>query len=369
MRGILVLEASNKIDLGKIVEMIDVGLVGFGLAGRYFHAPRISAGPGLRLAAILQRSGTEAALLYPNTRIIRTIEEMLSMEQIRLIVIATPNETHVPLARLCLMAGRDVVVDKPFAPTLAESEELVKLAAEKNRLLAVYPNRRWDADFQAIHKLVSEGALGRITLFETNYDRYRPRLKQNAWRERSGPGSGIFFDIGPHLIDQALQLFGTPEALYADLRIERDAGVVVDSFDVVMHYPHGLRAVLRSSIMAVVPRPRFILHGTRGSFRKELIDPLESMLRSGKVPEGESWNVEPEGNWGVATFAKGEQLVQERIPSKGDWRTFYAGVRDAMLGVAPPPVTSQQMLDVMRAIEIAQESSRLRRMLPWPAQK
>ena len=346
--------------------MIDVGLIGFGLAGHYFHAPIIAAVPGLRLAAILQRSGTEAALLYPNTRIIRTIEEMLSMEQIRLIVIATPNETHVPLARLCLTAGRDVVVDKPFAPTLAESEELVKLAAEKNRLLAVYHNRRWDADFQAIHKLVSEGALGRITLFETNYDRYRPRLKANAWRERSGPGSGIFFDIGPHLIDQALQLFGTPEALYADLRIERDEGVVDDSFDVVMYYPQGLRAVLRSSIMAVVPRPRFILHGSRGSFRKELIDPLEGMLRRGELPEGESWNVEPESNWGLATFVRDEEVVQERIPSQGDWRSFYAGVRDAILGTAPPPVTTKQILDVMRAIELAQESSRLGKKLPWP---
>ena len=349
--------------------MIDVGLIGFGLAGRYFHAPIISAVPGLRVAGIAQRSGAEAALLYPDARILRSVDELLSMEQIRLVVVATPNDSHVPLTRLCLAAGRDVVVDKPFAPTLREAEALVKFAAEQNRLLTVYHNRRWDADFQAIHKLVLQGALGRMVLFETNYDRYRPDLKQNAWRESSGPGSGIFFDIGPHLIDQALRLFGTPEALHADLRIERDAGVVDDSFDVVMHYPHGLRAVLRSTIMAVVPRPRFILHGTRGSFRKELIDPLESMLRSGKVPEGESWNVEPENNWGVATFAKGEQLLQERIPSRGDWRAFYAGVRDAMLGAAPPPVTSQQMLDVMRAVELARESSRLRQTLPWPAQK
>lgn len=349
--------------------MIDVGLIGFGLAGRYFHAPIISAVPGLRLAAIVQRSGADAALLYPNARILRSVEELLSMQQIRLVVVATPNDTHVPLTQECLASGRDVVVDKPFAPTLQEARALVKFAAEKNRLLTVYHNRRWDADFQAIRKLVGKGALGRMVLFETNYDRYRPNLKQNAWRERSGPGSGIFFDIGPHLIDQALQLFGAPEALYADLRIERDAGVVDDSFDVVMHYPHGLRAVLRSSIMAVVSRPRFILHGARGSFRKDSIDPLESMLRSGKVPEGESWNVEQESNWGLATFLQGDQLIQERIPSRGDWRSFYAGVRDALLGVAPPLVTMQQMLDVMRAIELAQESNRQRRTLPWPAEK
>lgn len=347
--------------------MIDVGLIGFGLAGRCFHAPIISAVPGLRVAAILQRNGSEAALLYPHARMVRSVEELLSLEQIRLVVVATPNETHVPLTQLCLAAGRDVVVDKPFAPTLHEAEALVKFAAERKRLLTVYHNRRWDSDFQAIHKFVGQGALGRIVLFETNYDRYRPNLKANAWRERGGPGSGIFFDIGPHLIDQALQFFGAPEALYADLRIERDAGVVDDSFDVVMHYPHGLRAVLRSSIMAVVPRPRFILHGTRGSFRKELIDPLESMLRRGELPVGESWNVEPEENWGVATLVKGEQVVQERIPSQGDWRSFYAGVRDAMLGAGPLPVTSEQMLDVMRVIELAQESNRLRQTLPWVA--
>jgi scyllo-inositol 2-dehydrogenase (NADP+) len=346
--------------------MIDVGLIGFGLAGRFFHAPVISAVPGLRLAAILQRTGGEAALLYPNARVVRSMDELHSMEQIRLIVIATPNDTHAPLAQLCLEAGRDVVVDKPFATTLHEAEALVKFAAERKRLLTVYHNRRWDADFHAIHKLVSEGALGRMVLFETNYDRFRPNLKQNAWRERTGPGTGIFFDIGPHLIDQSLQLFGVPEALHADLRIERDSGVVDDSFDVVMYYPRGLRAVLRSSIMAVVSRPRFILNGTRGSFRKELIDPLESTLRRGEVPGGESWNIEPEENWGVATFGQGEQLVRQRIPSQGDWRTFYAGVRDAILGLAPPPVSSQEMLDVMRALELARESSRLRQTLPWP---
>ncbi|GAC1617621.1 MAG: oxidoreductase [Candidatus Acidiferrum sp.] len=347
--------------------MMDVGLIGFGLAGRYFHAPVISAVPGLRLAAIVQRSGSEAALIYPHARIVRNVDELLAMRQIRLIVIATPNDTHVPLAQLCLEAGRNVVVDKPFAPTFHEAEALVKFGSEQKRLLTVYHNRRWDADFQAIHKLVSQGALGRIVLFETNYDRFRPNLKQNAWRERIGPGAGIFFDIGPHLIDQALQLFGTPEALHAELRIERDSGVVDDSFDVVMHYPRGLRAALRSSIMAVVSRPRFLLNGTRGSFRKELIDPLESMLRRGELPDGESWNVEREENWGLATFVQGEQLVQQRIPSQGDWRTFYAGVRDAILGLAPPPVTSREMLDVMRAIELAQESSRLRQTLPWPA--
>jgi scyllo-inositol 2-dehydrogenase (NADP+) len=346
--------------------MIDVGLIGFGLAGRFFHAPVIRAVPGLRLAAILQRSGGEAAQVYPDVRTVRSVDEMLSIEQIRLIVIATPNETHVPLAQRCLAAGRDVIVDKPFTPTLHEAEALVKYAAERKRLLTVYQNRRWDGDFQAIRKLVAGGSLGRIVLFETNYDRFRPHLKQNAWRERPGPGSGIFLDLGPHLIDHAFQLFGVPEALTADLRIERDAGLVDDSFDIVLHYPRGLRAVLRSTMLATVPRPRFILHGTLGSFRKDHLEPLEPTLRRGEVPQGESWDLEPEENWGVATLVQAERLVRQPIPSHGDWRAYYAGVRDALLGLAPPPVSTQEMLDVMRALELAQESNRLRKTVPWP---
>src|SRR6266581_914834 len=171
--------------------MIEVGLVGFGLAGRAFHAPVIRAVPGLHLAAILQRSGTEATEKYPDVRIVRSLDELLSIPEIRLVVIATPNETHYPFARQCLAAGRDVVVDKPFTTTLEEAKLLVQLAKKTNRLLTVYQNRRYDGDFQAIRKLVVAGTLGRIVQFETTYDRYRPQLKHGAWREVERPGSGI----------------------------------------------------------------------------------------------------------------------------------------------------------------------------------
>src|SRR2546429_7800024 len=245
--------------------MIEVGLVGFGLAGRSFHAPVIRAVPGLHLAAIVQRSGTEAAEKYPDVQPVRSLDELLSIPEIRLVVIATPNETHYPFARQCLEAGRDVVVDKPFTTTLEEAVALVELAKKSKRFLTVYQNRRYDGDFQAIRQLVEAGALGRIVRFETAYDRYRPQLKPGAWREAARPGSGILFDIAPHLIDHAFVLFGLPEAVTADVRIERENAVADVAFDITLHYPNSMRAALRSSILAAGRRPRFVVIGTVGS--------------------------------------------------------------------------------------------------------
>ena len=187
--------------------MIEVGLIGYGLAGRAFHAPVIRAVPGMHLAAILQRTGNEAAEKYPDLRIVRSLDELLAIRGIRLTVIATPNDTHYSLARQCLEAGRDVVVDKPFTTTLEEARSLAELAKKAGRLITVYQNRRYDGDFQGIRKLVTDGTLGRIVRFETNYDRYRPQPKPGAWRETTRAGSGILFDIAPHLIDHALVLF------------------------------------------------------------------------------------------------------------------------------------------------------------------
>jgi scyllo-inositol 2-dehydrogenase (NADP+) len=345
--------------------MIDVGLIGFGLAGRAFHAPVIRAVPGLRLAAILQRSGTQAAEQYPDARIVRSVEELLSIESIRLVVIATPNDTHYPLARQCLAAGRDVVVDKPFTTTLAEAADLVQFAKQRGRLLTVYQNRRYDGDFQAIRQIVAGGALGRVVRFETNYDRFRPQVRPGAWREKSGPGTGILFDLGPHLIDHALLLFGLPEAITADVRMERDNAVTDDAFDILLHYPHSLRAVLRSTMLAASPRPRFVIHGTRGGFFKQSFDPQENNLRRGEIPKDAPWGAEPEEDWGVLTLYDGENPTQRRIPSGiGDYRDYYANVRDAILGKAKLAVTPEWTLDVMRILELARESSEKRCTIP-----
>jgi scyllo-inositol 2-dehydrogenase (NADP+) len=346
--------------------MIDVGLLGFGLAGSAFHAPVIRAVPGLHLAAIVQRNGDEAAEKYPDVRIVRSVDELLSMQEIRLVVIATPNETHYPFARRCLEAGRDVVVDKPFTTTLEEAISLVRLAKSANRLLTVYQNRRYDGDFQAIRQLVAAGTLGRIVRFETTYDRFRPHLKPGAWRETSRPGSGILFDIAPHLIDHALVLFGLPEAVTADVRAERENAVADDAFDITLHYPNGMRAVLRSSILAAAPRPRFVLLGTQGSFVKQSFDPQEMNLRRGYIPADKPWGYEPEENWGVLTVPAGDSFEQRRIPSATcDYRDYYSNVRDAILGRAPLAVTPEYALDVMRMLELARESSRKRCSIPW----
>jgi scyllo-inositol 2-dehydrogenase (NADP+) len=346
--------------------MIEVGLVGFGLAGRAFHAPVIRAVSGLHLAAILQRSGNEAAEKYPDVRIVRSLDELLVIRGIRLVVIATPNDTHYSLARQCLGAGRDVIVDKPFTTTLEEAKSLVQFAKDNGRLLTVYQNRRYDGDFQAIRKLVADGTLGRIVRFETNYDRFRPPLKPGAWRETSRAGSGILFDIAPHLIDHALVLFGLPEAVTADVRAEREHAVADDAFDIMFHYPRGVRAVLRSSILAAAPRPRFVLHGTQGSFVKQTFDPQENNLRRGYIPTDTAWGAEPEENWGVLTVPTADGFAQRRIPPANcDFRDYYANVRDALLGKAALAVTPEWALNVMRLLEMARESSRKRCTIPW----
>jgi predicted dehydrogenase len=346
--------------------VIEVGLIGFGLAGRAFHAPVIRAVPGLHLAAILQRSGNEAAEKYPDVPIVRSLDELLAIKEIRLVVIATPNDTHYEFARQCLETGRDVVVDKPFTTTLQEAISLVQLAKKTGRLLTVYQNRRYDGDFQAILKLVADGTLGRIVRFETTYDRFRPQLKPGAWRETRRAGSGILFDIAPHLIDHALMLFGLPEAVTADVRIERENAVADDAFDITLHYPKSLPAVLRSSILAAAPRPRFVLLGTHGSFVKQTFDPQEMNLRGGYIPSDSAWGAEPEENWGVLTVPSGDTFVERRIPSVTcDYRDYYANVRDTILGKAKLAVTPEWSLDVMRLILLARESSEQRRTLPW----
>jgi predicted dehydrogenase len=346
--------------------VIDVGVVGYGLAGRCFHAPVIHAVSGLRLAAILQRSGSSAASAYPETRIVRSLEELLSIETIRLIVIATPNESHFFYAKQCLEAGRDVVVDKPFTTTLEEARQLVALAERRGRLLTVYQNRRWDGDFLTVRQILASGELGRLIQFESYYDRFRPNPRLDAWREKPGPGSGVFFDLGPHLIDQALCLFGPPEFVEADIRIERDSGVTDDAFDLLLHYPKGMRASLHATMLAATPRPHYILRGACGSFVKEALDPQEALLRAGRAPGGSDWGADAEENWGTLTLSDGTTTTKRTIPTvRGDYRGFYENVRDAILGSASLTVTPQQAIHVMRILELARESSRTRSTLPW----
>jgi predicted dehydrogenase len=354
-------------DAGKIPSRaIHVGLVGFGLAGRAFHAPVVSRVAGLHLAAIVQRTGEQAAQAYPRARILRSFDELLAVPEIRLIVIASPNHTHYEFTRRALEAGRDVLVDKPFTTQLSEAVELVQLAINTGRLITVYQNRRYDGDFAAIRKIVAEGTLGRIVNFETHYDRYRPTLKHGVWREQVGPGNGLWFDIGPHLVDHALTLFGEPEAITADIRIVRDHAVADDSFDVTLHYSSGLRAALSSAILAAATRPRFVLQGTLGAFVKQSFDPQELGLRAGRIPARGPWGREPKKNWGVLTTPDGDGFKRQSIPGEAcDYRDFYKNLRDALRGRAELAVSPQWAVNVMKILELARESSARRCTIPY----
>jgi len=344
---------------------IGVAVIGFGLAGRVFHAPFVSAVPGLKLEAIVQRRGDEAAKAYPGARILRSVDEALSDNSIQLIVVGTPNETHFDLAKKALLAGKHVVIDKPFAANSAEARDLIKTASTNKLIVAPFHNRRWDGDFKTVRKLVDTGALGRLVTFESHFDRFRPLPREGTWKESTNDANGMLFDLGPHLVDQALALFGAPQAITASVRRDRDATEVEDAFDITLHYPR-LQAICRATMVAAEPAPRFLLHGTKGSFIKYGLDPQEPALVAGKTvpPVGDSreWLAEPEAAWGTLVIAPDPAnpgvLTRTKVKTElGDYRGFYANVRDAILGSAPLAVSSEDGYRVIRLLELARQSS------------
>jgi predicted dehydrogenase len=348
---------------------IRVAVIGFGLAGQVFHAPFVSAVPGLRLEAIVQRKGDEAGKAYPSARILRSVEEALKDAAVRLVVVGTPNETHFALAKQALLAGKHVVIDKPFAATSAEAKELKELAEKQGVVLAPFHNRRWDGDYLTVRRLLAEQAVGRLVTYESHFDRFRPLPRENTWKEGASAANGLLMDLGPHLVDQALALFGAPVGITASVRKDRDKTDIEDAFDITLEYPgysgqHGLRAHCRSSMLACDAAPRFLLHGTKGSFKKYGLDPQEPALVGGaKVPrvgEGE-WLAEPEGQWGILTvapvLADPATLVRTRVKTElGDYRGYYANVRDAINGVAKLAVTPEDGYRTVKLLEMARES-------------
>jgi len=347
--------------------MVRVGLIGFGLAGQAFHAPVIRGVQGMELACILERNTNNAKQKYPEVRVARTLDEVLSDKTIGLCVVATPNDSHFSYAKACLEAGRDVVVDKPFTPTMKEAEQLVRLAAERGRLLTVYQDRRWDGAFLTVKKLVAEGALGTVVEYEARFDRFRLDAKPNAWREVADfPAAGVLWDLGPHLLDGALVLFGEPESICAAALRQRVSAIVDDAFDVHMQYPR-LRATLRARIIAYAPGPHLLLHGTEGTFLKHGMDPQEEILRSPNCPDGLDWGA----NWGVdreelwGTLTRVGEPPRKVKTERGDYRGFYANVRDAIEKNTPLEVTPDQALRTMRALLLAHKSSREGRVVRW----
>ncbi|HZU10640.1 MAG TPA: oxidoreductase [Pseudacidobacterium sp.] len=343
-----------------MADTIRAGVIGYGLAGRIFHTAVIAATPGLELAAVVQRTGDEAAKAYPGARLYRSIQELLEDASIRLIVVATPSGSHFQVAEQCLLADRDVVVDKPFTLTSDEAGRLVRLSRERRRLISVYQNRRWDGDFKTVQKMIASGKLGRLVTFESHFDRFRPHPRREVWRENGGPGGGTLYDLGSHLIDQALTLFGKPDHISASVRVERENAVVDDAFDITLFYPK-LTAYLRATNLACTPGARFTLHGTQGSFVKFGLDPQEEALKNGATFHTPGFGHDPEKDWGTLYL---EKAVPQKIETEvGDYRGYYASVRDALLGRQPLAVTAEDGWRTARIIELARQSSKEGRVL------
>lgn len=350
-------------------DAIRAGVVGFGLAGQIFHAAVINETPGMEVACIVERSGKSAAAKYPGARVVRSVEEMLADPAIQLCVVATPNDVHRSLAEQCLKAGRNVVVDKPLSLTSDDAAALAAVAREKHVVLSAYHNRRWDGDYQTLVQVLESGRAGDPLLFESHYDRFRLEPKEGAWRETEAAGGGILFDLGPHLIDQALALFGAPTSLWADVRTMRPTAGVDDTFDIQLTYEKSgnetlrpLRVWLRSTMVAASPGARFTLHGTKGSFEKWGLDPQEAALKEGARFADEGFGTESAKSYGVFTAPGASPETVPTLP--GDYRKYYLSVRDAILGTSPLTVTVGAAWSVARIIELARESSRSGCRLP-----
>ncbi len=355
---------------------IGVGIIGFGLAAKVFHAPFVSAVPGLKLVAFVERKTDEAHKAYPDTKTVRTVEGLIADPEIQLIVVGTPNETHFSLAKQALSAGKHVVIDKPFAGSSVEAAELIALAAAKGVIVAPFHNRRWDGDFLTVKKVLADGSLGRLVTFESHFDRYRPIQREKTWKEAANSANGLLMDLGPHLVDQCVALFGTPKTVTASVRCDRDKTEIEDAFDICLGYTtengDGLLAWCRSSMLACDASPRFLLHGTAGSFKKYGLDPQEPALVGGaKVPpmgDATPWLPEAKEHWGTLSVAPvlsdpGTLIVQPVPTIPGDYRNFYANVRDAINGTAELDIPSAAGELVVRLLEMARESSKEGRTL------
>lgn len=343
--------------------MIRAGLVGFGLAGRVFHAPLLSSVEGLELAAVVERSSNHAAQRYPGITTYRSVDELLADASIKLIVVATPNATHFDVAMRALEAAKNVIVDKPAAITSDEIAQLTALAGGIGLKLIPFHNRRWDSDFLTIQKVLHEKSAGSLVHFESTFDRWRPGASTRAWKEEAGHG-GLLLDIGTHIVDQALVLFGLPESVSAEVRRERDGEGANDSFTVRLHYFTEFSVTLSANLLSTLPRPRFHLRGRKGNYWKWGLDPQEEALGKVTKIESSTWGQEPETSWGTLSLGGDQGNSSQPVPPiPGDYRLFYQGVRDALLGNAKPPVTGIDAWRAARVLEYAMESARSHRAI------
>ncbi|MDW4575675.1 oxidoreductase [Atlantibacter hermannii] len=339
---------------------IRVGLIGYGYASKTFHAPLIVGTPGMTLAAVSSSDASKVHADWPNVTVVSDPKQLFNDPSLDLIVIPTPNDTHFPLARAAMEAGKHVVVDKPFTVTLSQARELEAMAKSRGLVLSVFHNRRWDSDFLTVKGLIAEGKLGEVSYFESHFDRYRPQVR-NRWREQAGPGSGIWYDLGPHLIDQALVLFGVPVSITVDMAQLRPDAQTTDYFHAVLTYPQR-RVVLHSTMLAAAESARYIVHGTRGSYVKFGLDPQEDRLKAGERPPQEEWGYDMRD--GVLTLAVGDELdAQTLLTVPGNYPAYYAAIRDALNGQGENPVPASQAIRVMELIELGIESAKHRSTL------
>lgn len=342
---------------------VSVGLIGYGMAGSVFHAPLVEAVPGLELAAVVSSDAAKVRQAYPAVAVVGSVKELLADPAIEVVVVASPNPTHYEYARQALTAGKHVVVDKPFAIRTAEADELIALARKAGRLLTVFQNRRYDNDFLTVRKVLEEGLLGEVLSYEARYDLYRPQLSAK-WKEHAGEGSGALYDLGPHLIDQAVQLFGLPQTVFADLVRQREAAEVDDYFHLILGYGK-LRVVLHSGWVVKQPGPHFQVHGTKGSLIKYGLDSQQADLQKGLRPGQPGWGRDSQQYYAELTLGT-TLTAASRIESlPGAYETFYRELLLAVTKGAPLPVKAEEARNTLRIIELALRSAAEKRVVDF----
>ncbi|MDD2512174.1 MAG: oxidoreductase [Proteiniphilum sp.] len=346
---------------------IRTGIIGYGLSGRVFHAPFIDVVEGYDLTKISTSRPASIAMIeerYPVTAVVPDGKSIIDDPEIDLVIVTSPNTDHFRWSREALLAGKHVVVEKPFTVDVSEADELIEIAHRQQKILTAYHNRRFTSDTRTVKKLLDSGLLGEIVDYETHFDRYRADPRPGgAWREQPLPGSGIFYDLGSHLIDQALWFFGMPEAVTAEINMQREWAKADDHFDVRLHYP-SFTATLKSGMICRIPGPTYLLHGTNGSFVKYGLDVQEAALDGGAIPKGKEWGREPESIWGTIHAEYKGVKFQGKVESEpGDYRDYFINLRDAINGKAELAVKPEEARNVIRIIELAFQSNREKRTI------
>lgn len=335
---------------------IKVGLVGFGISARIFHAPFLTTRPEYELVSVVERTKNESQKTYPAVRVVRAIDDLLDDPTLDLIVITTPNETHFSYAKQALERGKHVVLEKPFANSSQEAMELVDLAKLTGKILSVYQNRRYVSDFLTIKEILEKKLLGEVHQFIAHYDRYRAEARPNAWREEPKPGSGVLYDLGPHLIDQALCLFGLPQTITADIRMQRPHSKTDDYFDIQLDFGFA-KAMLHAGMLVREHGPRYMIHGTKGSFIKHGEDPQESDLKLGRLPVSDDWGKEPDSCDGVLHTEVNGNIRRENYPTKqGNYGNYYKHLYESIMEGVSPKEKPEHGYNTVRLIELAFES-------------